>query len=814
LHLTVLPLTKEFFMTDASHLAARIGATPEEWQWAMLHFGADLLPAVGDPNPTIPRTPRLSRLDPKTGKPISLAKTPSMIGSSGTIHGISGWVAFVATYDQVVGWSRDPALNILLNTRTVRAIDIDIDDRAAADAIEQFIVATLGVQPPVRYRAGSGKRTLLIRLDPHVPIRKRVVQTSAGAIEFLADGQQTALCGTHPSGERFLWRHHEQGVPVVPLDAVAHLWDVMVTSYEPTAKRLIDPNEQQAEFIVRNSGTLTNDPVLKWLDENGVVKSYEGNGTANITCPWESEHSSDTGPNSTSWLPAGLGGKAQGGFRCLHSHCQGRNTPDFLRMIGYEKAMVEQVFMPMAEVNPIVAAQNEVRREQESMAQAAGSIGVVSLSHDLAPPPAYAGAVAVVPAQTATELALSRHPVHAISRAIAATADHMGKLRNNKGDYDQKGITNAIETLRTSKDVAEVMYDEFKAETYVRIGGTEYKPLDDNVITTLREVFERRSLYYITSAEMSRAVSAAATIFTFDSSVKWLAGQQWDGTPRLATFARDILKSVDTPYGVALGEYLWVAMAARVLSPGVKADMAPIFISPKQGTGKSSLVRAMAPFDEWYSELDLANRDDDTARLLRGKVVVELPELKGLASRDAESIKAWMTKQTESWVPKYKEYAVNYPRRCIFIGTDNRQRFLSDPSGNRRWLPIRVAVTAEFIDWPRMQAEIGQYWAEARTRVDAFPSAEKAVEFYSKRANGLAEPARLAATMLDECFDEVREFLSRQNAGHRVTVKAIKDHLRMTGPHDNYRVANTLRMLGYEQIDNSVAWHKPEKFIL
>jgi len=48
-------------MTDASHLAARIGATLEEWQWAMLHFGADLLPAVGDPNPTIPRTPRLRR---------------------------------------------------------------------------------------------------------------------------------------------------------------------------------------------------------------------------------------------------------------------------------------------------------------------------------------------------------------------------------------------------------------------------------------------------------------------------------------------------------------------------------------------------------------------------------------------------------------------------------------------------------------------------------------------------------------------------------------------------------------------------------
>ena len=80
----------------------------------------------------------------------------------------------------------------------------------------------------------------------------------------------------------------------------------------------------------------------------------------------------------------------------------------------------------------------------------------------------------------------------------------------------------------------------------------------------------------------------------------------------------------------------------------------------------------------------------DQARLLRGKIIGEIAELRGLASRDHESIKAWITRECEEWTPKYRESNISYPRRCVFIGTTNQRQFLADETGNRRWLPVTV----------------------------------------------------------------------------------------------------------------------------
>ena len=257
-------------------MSERYGATPQEWEWAAYHFGADILPAVGDPDPSLPRTKGLTHLD-------SLAKTPSVIGANGVAHGVSGWVLHTATPEQILAWKQDPALNVLLNTRNIRAIDIDIDDVAAGDALEAYIVSMLGVKPPVRTRGNSGKRTILIRLDPNPVIRKRVIRVGGkGAIEFLANGQQTAVFGTHPSGARFTLRGADAGIPTVPIEAVAALWDALRSAYDEMAKPLIVEADAAAEFIVRNGGVNRDDPVLRFLDAEGWITGGEASGVAQV----------------------------------------------------------------------------------------------------------------------------------------------------------------------------------------------------------------------------------------------------------------------------------------------------------------------------------------------------------------------------------------------------------------------------------------------------------------------------------------------------------------------------------------------------
>ena len=108
----------------------------------------------------------------------------------------------------------------------------------------------------------------------------------------------------------------------------------------------------------------------------------------------------------------------------------------------------------------------------------------------------------------------------------------------------------------------------------------------------------------------------------------------------------------DTPYTRAVGQYLWSALAGRVLCPGVKADMVPVAVGA-QGARKSTAVAAMAPAPEHFMEADLSRSDDDQARLMRGKLVIELAELNGLRTREAEHIKAFVSRTHEHWTPKY-----------------------------------------------------------------------------------------------------------------------------------------------------------------
>jgi hypothetical protein len=122
------------------------------------------------------------------------------------------------------------------------------------------------------------------------------------------------------------------------------------------------------------------------------------------------------------------------------------------------------------------------------------------------------------------------------------------------------------------------------------------------------------------------------------------------------------------------------------------------------------ISKALAPTPEHFVEVDLTLRDDDLARKMRSKLVGEIPELKGLNTRDAEGIKTFISRTFEEWVGKWREFAGRYLRRLVFIGTTNADRFLTDDTGNRRWLPVTVGS----IDVAAIERDRDQLWAEAR----------------------------------------------------------------------------------------------------
>lgn len=774
---------------------SRIGATEEQWRWASYTFGADLLPAYLGPR-TTPATDRLRELASKNESPHPWAKTPSRLSGSGKASGIAQWTSYRCTAAEVDQWMLEPDYNILLQTRTTRAIDIDIEDPTVADALEAMINGTLGVKLPVRYRQNNAKRTLLVRVTPVEYIGKRVVHTAIGAIEFLATGQQTVLCGLHPSGARFEHRNFENGIPEVTLEAMSSLWDTLRAAYEPNAKPMIIPGEKQGEYTARLAGQTKEDPVLSWLESEGLVTGYETNGTANVTCPNEAQHSAGGGANSTSWLPAGLGGKERGAFRCLHSHCTHITTPVFLEMAGYRNKEIDDNF------GGATLLPNPVAQVAQMVEQNYSAFGAIPLpSQQVGTTPAQ------VPAQEMMVMA---------GRAMAPV---IGFDVDKKG-FPIKSLNNLMRLLKFGNGFLEARYDEFKDETSVRLGGESvWQVLGDNIVTDVQLAAEAVLGFTPSKEDVSRHIALIASRNKFDSAKDHVNRLQWDGVPRIDRFAQDILRALPGEYGVALGRYLFVAMVGRVLEPGCKADIAPVLLSPRQGTGKSSLVEALSPFHDWFGQVDLTKDDDDVYRAIKGKVVIELPELRGLMGRDAQSTKALMTQQVDSWTPKYREFSVSVPRRAVFVGTDNRKRFLTDPSGNRRWAPIRVAMTATFIDWPKFEAERDQYWAEARALVEQFSTAAKAVEQFSTALRNLAGDAVADATVLDAWHSHVEAFVEGQDTGTRVSMLAIFGHLFNSGlsSMDHARVSrirNIMTVLKIEEVETDTWLVPPKEFSL
>lgn len=300
-------------------LHSQYGAYGDEWALfdKVMGITEDLLPVVSNPNATISPNSSIK----------SIGKTPSRYNAHGQVVGFKDWTNYKATPSDIDLWSQNQDLGICIQTRNVRALDIDITDPVEAALVEAVIARHLPGLPR-RSRVNSSKFLAAFRLDGD--FRKRRFSTSGGAIEFLAGGNQFVAVGTHPSGVRYEWNSYND-FPTIKPEQFEVLWDELLISFS-TSEESRDSGKQRRVGDDLN----IDDPVADFLYEKGLVLG-EHRDKLHVQCPWESEHTSgEVGDGSTSWLIAGAMGHDVGHFKCLHSHCAKRNRNDYLQAINYD----------------------------------------------------------------------------------------------------------------------------------------------------------------------------------------------------------------------------------------------------------------------------------------------------------------------------------------------------------------------------------------------------------------------------------------------------------------------------------------------
>ena len=297
-----------------------------------------------------------------------------------------------------------------------------------------------------------------------------------------------------------------------------------------------------------------------------------------------------------------------------------------------------------------------------------------------------------------------------------------------------------------------------------------------------------------------QAVDRRGREYRFHPLRDWLDGLIWDRQPRVSQLFPTYFGTADTEYTRKIGEMFSVSMVARVFRPGCQADHVPILIGP-QGELKSSTCAALAGEDYFGDHMpDIHNKD--ASQYLRGKWLIELPELAALNKGDIESWKAFITRREEKYRPPYGRRDVVEPRQCVFIGTTNQDEFLRDTTGNRRFWPIqtgKIDIKALERDRDIILAEAvslfknnKQWWPDRDfERTHIVPEQEARVVFdpwFEPIADWLKLTGRTNPTSFEIAKDAVFLLYGQINSGHH---RRIADIMRKLGWVQKNRVGNT-----------------------
>lgn len=349
-------------------------------------------------------------------------------------------------------------------------------------------------------------------------------------------------------------------------------------------------------------------------------------------------------------------------------------------------------------------------------------------------------------------------------------AEWMEHLKCNQNGIPFKIFENACIAVGIAPEIRDsIKYDDFARKKIVT-GELPWstdinRPWEDADTLSCRLWIQQRGVI-VDKDTVRDAVEWWARENKFHPVRDYLNALKWDGKQRLNTWLSYYLGAEDTEYVREIGLRFLVAMVARIMSPGCKADYM-LILEGDQGIGKSTACKILAGGDEYFSDClpDITHKDANLH--LSGKWIVEIAELAAISSRWSEvaKLKSFLTQTVDQFRPSYGREEVFNPRQCVFIGTTNEENYLRDTTGNRRFWPVRCGGS---IDLEALAHDRDQLLAEA---VDAFKSGE---QWWPDREFERVHIAReqQARREIDPWVDTIRSWLERSQS-RAVTIDEV-----------------------------------------
>ena len=244
---------------------------------------------------------------------------------------------------------------------------------------------------------------------------------------------------------------------------------------------------------------------------------------------------------------------------------------------------------------------------------------------------------------------------------------------------------------------------------------------------------------------------------------------------------------------------MMIGAVARAYNPGCSMSWLPILVG-KQGVGKSQFARTLVPealFAEITTPLETLMKEQyrlHTAWLL------ELPEIDNyFNTRNIENFKNLVTSRVDEVRFPYAALPSKLSRRFVMIGTTNRNQFLVDSTGNRRFVPLEIGAQFE-IPWKQLREERDSLWAAA---VQAFRDG-MGYEFNSGEIAAISEYIQEFGDP-DPWMEKIASYVAikQEVTAAEVLTHALELDPRNQSRREGRRVADVLQSMGWRRLVTS-----------
>lgn len=281
----------------------------------------------------------------------------------------------------------------------------------------------------------------------------------------------------------------------------------------------------------------------------------------------------------------------------------------------------------------------------------------------------------------------------------------------------------------------------------------EYELIDERVVESMRCQMEADTRKRVLTKDVLSVLNSdfSVLIHPIRDYIHQLA--PWDGKDRVHELATHLVAEPvidgqspeEAQQDIEWALHKWLVAMVATWMDDKQANHQVFTLIGEQGIYKSTFFRHLLPqplrgYSWENAHNSFAAKDDKLA--IAENCLVEIEEIEAIEGRQMAELKALVTAESINERRPYALFRKLKPRLASFCASGNEQRFLTDQTGNRRWLCFKVS----HIDDPRQwNMDYEQLYAQLREEN------QQGFQFWfdkqeEKKVERLNEPFRLIST--------------------------------------------------------------------